>query len=214
MAAYIRRMFIQCNFLKRRTRTAILQRSFTSHGFRNSTFIHEAKKFKNYWPYVGLMVGGTLGYGVYKFTPNILSTINTTISAIAPRVNARTTPDDNLPPSRRFNFIADAVETVEGAVVYIEVTDGRVTGFWGHHAGPTSSGSGFFVSEDGLVLTNAHVVANAINVTVKLGDGRQYKGVVVDIDPIKDLAAIRLHASQVSMMMMMMVNDNDEKIDR
>ncbi|KAK3743700.1 hypothetical protein QZH41_002843 [Actinostola sp. cb2023] len=118
---------------------------------------------------------------------------------MTPRVNAISLLEDNsssLPPSKRFNFIADAVETVQAAVVYIEVTDGRVAGMFGYHAGPTSSGSGFFVTEEGMVLTNAHVVANAIDVSVKLRDGRQFKGVVVDIDPVKDLAAIKLNASQ------------------
>lgn len=41
-------------------------------------------------------------------------------------------------------------------------------------------GSGFFVSEDGLVLTNAHVVGDAKLVDVLLHDGRRLKGAVVE----------------------------------
>ena len=64
---------------------------------------------------------------------------------------ARTLPaskvDAALPASRRFNFIADTVERTSGAVVNIDV-GGVLT---------KSNGSGFIVSEDGLIITNAHV---------------------------------------------------------
>lgn len=60
------------------------------------------------------------------------------------------------------------------------------------HTGPTSSGSGFVVTSDGMILTNAHVVADAVKVEVKLPNGNKYKGVVVDIDPLTDLAAVQL----------------------
>ena len=58
--------------------------------------------------------------------------------------------------------------------------------------GPTSSGSGFFVTNDGMILTNAHVVADAVKVEVKMPNGNKYEGVVVDIDPVTDLAAVQL----------------------
>lgn len=141
-----------------------------------------------------------MGYQLDDFYRHRKFNLDNLIASTTPCVNARALPDDDsssLPPSKRFNFIADAVETVSPAVVYIEVTDSRIAGFFGHPAGPSSSGSGFFVSEEGMVLTNAHVVANAMDVTVKMTDGRQFKGVVVDIDPVKDLAAIKLNVSQV-----------------
>jgi serine protease Do len=59
------------------------------------------------------------------------------------------------------------------------------------HAGrvPTHGlGSGFIVSPDGIVLTNAHVVADADEVTVKLIDKREFKAKVVGIDPQTDVA--------------------------
>ena len=55
-----------------------------------------------------------------------------------------------------------------------------------------SNGSGFIVRSDGLVLTNAHVVANKAEVNVKLPDGRTLKGVVQAVDQISDLATIRM----------------------
>lgn len=56
-----------------------------------------------------------------------------------------------------------------------------------------SNGSGFIVREDGLVLTNAHVVANKSSVAVKLYDGQTFMGKVEHIDPSTDLATIRIN---------------------
>ncbi len=72
--------------------------------------------------------------------------------------------------SRReqFNFIADVVREVGDALVYIEIKDkGRVDIFSGLPA-TTSNGSGFIVKEDGLILTNAHVIINKPNASVQV----------------------------------------------
>ena len=111
---------------------------------------------------------------------------------IVPCVNASGINDkENIKQSSRLNFIADAVEKAAPAVVNIEVTSTRHMGFF-KHTGPTSSGSGFVVTKEGMVLTNAHVVADAMKVDVKLPNGEKYEGMVVDIDQVKDLAAIQL----------------------
>jgi serine protease Do len=53
-------------------------------------------------------------------------------------------------------------------------------------------GSGFIVTADGLVLTNAHVVQNAAEVTVKLTDRREYKAKVIGVDPQTDIAVLKI----------------------
>ena len=53
-------------------------------------------------------------------------------------------------------------------------------------------GSGFIIHEDGLVLTNEHVVRGATEVVVTLGDGRDFAAEVVGTDEVNDLALIRL----------------------
>ncbi|MCO5106658.1 MAG: Do family serine endopeptidase [Burkholderiaceae bacterium] len=55
-------------------------------------------------------------------------------------------------------------------------------------------GSGFIVSEDGLVLTNAHVVRDASSVTVKLADRREFEASVLGVDPATDVAVLRIKA--------------------
>jgi S1-C subfamily serine protease len=54
------------------------------------------------------------------------------------------------------------------------------------------TGSGFIISADGKVLTNAHVVEGANSVEVTLQDGRTLKGNVIGADSVTDVAAIQL----------------------
>jgi putative serine protease PepD len=59
-----------------------------------------------------------------------------------------------------------------------------------------ASGSGFVVDPDGLIVTNAHVVEGATDVTVKLGtDGRTRAARVIRVDASKDLALLRVQTA-------------------
>jgi len=55
-------------------------------------------------------------------------------------------------------------------------------------------GSGFILSADGIVLTNAHVVQNADEVTVKLTDRREFRAKVLGVDAATDIAVLRIDA--------------------
>ncbi len=55
-------------------------------------------------------------------------------------------------------------------------------------------GSGFIISADGYILTNAHVVANASKITVKLTDRREFEGKVIGVDEKTDVAVIKIAA--------------------
>ena len=57
-----------------------------------------------------------------------------------------------------------------------------------------SGGSGFIISSDGTVLTNAHVVAGADEVEVRLNDKRQFKAKVVGADKVTDVALLKIDA--------------------
>jgi len=86
---------------------------------------------------------------------------------------------EKVPYSKQYNFIADVVEHVAPAVVHIEVDLGPVS-YFGQFSSSfgTTNGSGFIISETGLILTNAHVVRNRKNVKVKLVDGQRFNGTV------------------------------------
>jgi serine protease Do len=60
-----------------------------------------------------------------------------------------------------------------------------------------SIGSGFIVTEDGLILTNAHVVRDARRVMVKLADRREFDAKVLGVDPLTDIAVLKIDATDL-----------------
>ncbi|CAC5363700.1 HTRA2 [Mytilus coruscus] len=102
-------------------------------------------------------------------------------------VNALEPSDDNI-PRMPYSFLADIVEMAQPAVVYIEV---KIRNPYGHGV-VKSHGSGFIVRDDGLVLTNAHVISRQSVVDVKLQDGRVVKGQVQAVDSVTDLATVKI----------------------
>ena len=58
-------------------------------------------------------------------------------------------------------------------------------------------GSGFIISADGYLLTNAHVVAQATEVTVKLTDKREFKAKVIGYDRKTDVALLKIEATNL-----------------
>lgn len=111
------------------------------------------------------------------------------------------------------NFIADAVNRVGSAVVRIDaenqevqLPEGLENPFFRRFFGDEmpvpepfqqGTGSGFIISTDGRIITNAHVVEGATKVTVTLTDGRSFEGSVVGTDPVTDVAAIKIDADSM-----------------
>ncbi|MDP9928768.1 serine protease Do [Variovorax paradoxus] len=60
-----------------------------------------------------------------------------------------------------------------------------------------AQGSGFIVSPDGLIMTNAHVVKDAKEVTVKLTDRREYRAKVLGADAKTDIAVLKIDAKDL-----------------
>ena len=58
-------------------------------------------------------------------------------------------------------------------------------------------GSGFVISPDGYILTNAHVVSGATEVNVKLTDRREFKAKVIGTDPRTDIALLKIDAKSL-----------------
>ncbi|MDQ6627851.1 MAG: DegQ family serine endoprotease [Pseudomonadota bacterium] len=68
-------------------------------------------------------------------------------------------------------------------------------------------GSGFIISPDGLILTNAHVVQGAKDVTVKLTDRREFTAKVLGTDPKTDIAVLKIDARNLPVLTMGKVSD-------
>lgn len=90
-------------------------------------------------------------------------------------------------------FVA-VVEKTSDAVVNISAKSrGQITPWW--HQGSnysTSAGSGFFFREDGYILTNNHVVEDAVEIIVTTSTGYKYTARLVGTDPQTDLAVLKV----------------------
>jgi S1-C subfamily serine protease len=110
-------------------------------------------------------------------------------------------PAPTLQPSS--SVIVDAVEKAGPAVVRIDTVKRTVNplgGIFGR--GPAiqqqqGQGSGFITRSDGVLLTNAHVVEGASEVSVTLPDGRSFNGKVLGADPLTDVAVVKVVASKL-----------------
>ena len=87
--------------------------------------------------------------------------------------------------------ITKAVAQVGPAVVTVVGTiPGQMT-FFGPTGDQKVSGSGFFISQDGYILTNNHVVEGVKEVNIVLSDGSQEKATIVGTDVYADLAVLK-----------------------
>ena len=93
-------------------------------------------------------------------------------------------------------FVA-VVEHVQDAVVNVSARSrGESVPWWAQSGNSTSSGSGFFFREDGYILTNNHVVENAVKLTVRTSSGYTYDAKLVGADPRTDLAVLKVEPEE------------------
>ncbi len=120
-------------------------------------------------------------------------------------------PAGVAPPSGAPMSFADLIERVRPAVVSISVRqrpdaatgpslEGLPPGFEEFFRGrpgrpgpaPTSLGSGFFIDQNGTIVTNHHVIEGAEEITVRTSDGRELQAEVVGSDEATDIAVLRI----------------------
>jgi S1-C subfamily serine protease len=92
--------------------------------------------------------------------------------------------------------VSDAVERASPSVAHIEVHQAAGRTRSGEPRERQGGGSGFVFTPDGLILTNSHVVHEAVRIAVTLADGRHMPATLIGEDPASDLAVIRLERPQ------------------
>ena len=115
-------------------------------------------------------------------------------SGCAPRAEAAPraiTPRGDLTAEEHSNI--EVFETWKGSVVFI-TTSSRVMDFWTRDvmSVPRGTGSGFVWDEQGHIVTNLHVIAEAAEATVKLADGRDYPASLVGVSEAHDIAVLKI----------------------
>ena len=103
--------------------------------------------------------------------------------------------DNNKSKPLKMNLVADAMEIAVPTVVPLEILTKQGHRDFGGTVNSSNS-SGFVVTEDGMVLTNQHVVDKTSHLDIKLKSGETYKGVVVDVDEKKLLVNVGMLPQQ------------------
>jgi len=88
--------------------------------------------------------------------------------------------------------VTGAVERISSSVVNVEVHQAAGRTREGESRERRGGGSGFVFTPDGLILTNSHVVHDAVRIAVTMADGRRMPATRIGDDPASDLAVIRL----------------------
>ncbi len=160
----------------------------------------------NYKLAIGTIVlGSGVGIGIATYLTQLQrGQPQSPVGAPAPTATTSGTISTLPITDRHLNFVTAAVEKVGAAVVKIDVSQ-SANPSPRESANPTDSaerveqgtGSGFILSADGRIVTNAHVVTGAQQVQITLKGGRKLMGKVIGSDPVTDLAVIRVDATKL-----------------
>jgi 2-alkenal reductase len=137
------------------------------------------------------VVGG--GVAVYKVmaqkqsTIPVASQVNSNVTVSSPSQTATLT----FSSTQIETTITQVVQNVGPAVVTVTGTVPGQSTFFGQSPASTVSGTGVFISAQGYILTNDHVISGAQNLTVTLADGSTQPVTVVGADQYSDIAVLK-----------------------
>ena len=133
----------------------------------------------------GILTGNDQ-YGTFNPTSNIRrSEVATIITRLAIESQRKTLSLEKATSSGTTLSAKEIAQKCSSAVFYIES--------YAVNGAPFASGSGFFISKDGLAVTNAHVFANVYNAMIQTSDGQTYEDVkLVALDEANDVALLRV----------------------
>jgi serine protease Do len=139
----------------------------------------------------GAMAGGIVVYQLMSKNQSVAASIPTQSSVqLVPAASQAQTLEVNTTDVE--TAVTKAVQTVGPSVVTVVGTiPGQQTVF-GYTGDSTSTGSGVFISSDGYILTNNHVIEGAQQLQVIFADGSQQDATLVGTDQYSDLAVLKI----------------------
>jgi 2-alkenal reductase len=136
----------------------------------------------------GALAGGAVVYKVIRPGDSLPAPIQDMI------------PPDNTNPQQTLTLnttdietsVTQSVERVGPTVVTVVGTVPGQATFFGPTGDQTVSGSGFFITNEGYILTNNHVVEGTNEVSIVLSDGTEQKATIVGTDLYSDIAVLKI----------------------
>lgn len=190
--------------------------SNSSSKYSAASRVSPMKKMATYLSLILLGAGAGIG-GVYVFNNSQLTERTQQAPALAQESKTPQNQAENAPLSLTSeNFITDVVNMAGPAVVRINASrtvttqapemfnDPFFRQFFGDRVPQMpekqierGTGSGFIINSNGQIITNAHVIDGADEVTVTLKDGRTLKGRVLGTDALTDIAVVKVEAENL-----------------
>jgi 2-alkenal reductase len=140
----------------------------------------------------GALAGGAI---VYRTLQQGSTDLPGPVQDILPSNNAGPGQTLSLNTTDVETSITKAVTKVGSAVVTVVGTIPGQNTFFGPTGDQTVSGTGFFITDQGYILTNNHVVEGTKEVTIVLSDGTEQKATIVGTDLYSDIAVLKTESN-------------------
>ena len=131
------------------------------------------------------------GFAVYRAVQSQHADLPAPIQDILPASNTNPSQTLTLNTTDIETSITQSVQKVGPAVVTVVGTIPGQDTFFGPTGDQTVSGSGFFITNQGYILTNNHVVEGTKEVNIVLSDGTEQKATIVGTDLYSDIAVLK-----------------------
>ncbi|MFH1676760.1 MAG: trypsin-like peptidase domain-containing protein [bacterium] len=173
---------------------------------------------------IGAVVGALIAYGFFnsalsskidkrigdigKLTQEVSATGDTTVvPAFAGSVAASPSGSAGIPLTEE-TVVEQVYQRVSPSVVHVSTVQ-YYRNFFFQVVPQEGTGSGFIISDDGYVLTNNHVVANAQDITVRMSNGDEYDADYVGTDQMTDLAVLKVKDAKIPKEWVANLGDSD-----
>ena len=151
-------------------------------------------------PFVSALIGGGIVVAVIAAAGGLSSsqkTVTVVQQSSAPIAPSNASQQSSgLTPHQIYEKDAPGVAYVTSTIVHQSESP---FGLGESQQQGTATGSGFVINSDGTILTNYHVVENAVKVTVSFEHGKTVEAKVIGKDPSNDLAVLRIPTEGLTM---------------